>query len=250
MIIIKTPKQIDGIRKASKLASQTLKYLVPFIQAGITTNALNDLAEGFIKANNGIPACLGYMNYPKSICTSVNDVICHGIPNEYILKEGDIIKIDVVTIVDGYFGDTCATFPIGKISKEKQHLIDITKKSMMLGIQQVKHGKHIGNIGEAITNYAHKNGYSVMENFTGHGVGIALHEKEPVICHNSFKNTGPIMQTGMIFTIEPMLNEKEPNGFIDPIDGWTVRTVDGGLSAQFEHSILVTPKGYEILTLL
>jgi methionyl aminopeptidase len=246
-IRIKNKEQIEGIRKSSRLAAETLKYLETFAVAGNTTEFINQKAHEFIISHGAKPATLNYNKFPKSICTSVNEVVCHGIPGPYVLKDGDILNIDVTTILNGYYGDTCKMFPIGKISEEAQNLIDATKECLKVGIAECYPGNRIGNIGYEINRYAVSKGYSVVYEFCGHGVGVAFHE-EPEVCHVSEKNTGKRMREGMIFTIEPMINQGKARTIIDKSDGWTARTIDGKLSAQFEHTILITASGCELLT--
>lgn len=247
-IIIKTPEQINGIRRSSKLAGQALEYIEPFVKEGVSTEFLNQKIEAYIRENGAIPATLGYAGYPKSCCISVNEVVCHGIPSEkIILKSGDILNIDVTTILDGYYGDTSKMYTIGQISPEATELIEVTRHCLDLGIQQVRPGNQFGNIGFAISKYVKSNGYSVVYEFCGHGVGIQFHE-EPQVDHTSRRNSGPYMKPGMTFTIEPMINQGKPGTIIDKTDKWTARTVDNKLSAQFEHTILVTETGFEVLT--
>ncbi|MCL3778984.1 type I methionyl aminopeptidase [Prolixibacteraceae bacterium JC049] len=247
-IIIKNKEQIEGIRKSSKLAGQSLVYIEQFVKEGVSTEFLNQKIHDFIIENNATPATLGYNGYPKSCCISLNNVICHGIPSEdTILKNGDILNIDVTTILDGYFGDTSRMYVVGEVDKKTQKLIDDTKHCLNLGIQQVRPGNHFGNIGFVIGRYAKAKGYSVVYEFCGHGIGMEFHE-DPQVDHLSRKNTGDVMQPGMTFTIEPMINQGRPKAKIDKEDGWTARTIDGKLSAQFEHTILVTEDGYEVLT--
>jgi methionyl aminopeptidase len=247
-IIIKTPEQIDGIRKSSKLAGQTLEYIAAYVKEGVSTEFLNQKIDKYIRDNGAIPATLGYGGYPKSSCISVNEVVCHGIPSEKtILKNGDILNIDVTTILNGYYGDTSKMFTVGNVSAVALELIEVTKHSMDLGIQQVKPGNQFGNIGFAISKYAKSKGFSVVYEFCGHGVGVNFHE-EPQVDHSSRRNTGPYMKPGMTFTIEPMINEGRPGTIVDKNDGWTAKTVDNKLSAQFEHTILITETGFEVLT--
>ena len=247
-IIIKTPEQIEGIRKSSKLAGQTLEYIAEFVKEGVSTEFIDQKIESFIRENGAIPATLGYGGFPKSCCTSINEVVCHGIPSDNnILKNGDIVNIDVTTILNGYYGDTSKMFTIGEVSKVALELIDATRHSLFLGIQQVKPGNNFGNIGFAISKYVKSKGFSVVYEYCGHGVGIEFHE-EPQIDHTSRRNTGPIMKPGMTFTIEPMVNQGRPGTVVDKVDKWTARTVDKKLSAQFEHTILITETGYEVLT--
>lgn len=247
-IIIKTPEQIDGIRKSSKLAGQALEFIAPFVQEGVSTEFLNQKIDAFIRENGAIPATLGYGGYPKSSCISLNEVICHGIPStDTILKNGDILNIDVTTILNGYYGDTSRMYTVGEVSKAAQDLIYVTKHCLDLGIEQVRPGNQFGNIGFVISRFAKAKGFSVVYEFCGHGVGVDFHE-EPQVDHTSRKNTGPVMKPGMTFTIEPMINQGRANAVIDKYDKWTARTIDGKLSAQFEHTILITETGYEVLT--
>ena len=247
-IILKTPDQIEGIRRSSKLAGQTLKYIAEFVKPGVSTEFLNQKIDAFMREHGAIPATLGYSGYPKSCCISLNEVVCHGIPSESeILKNGDILNIDVTTILDGYYGDTSKMFTVGNASQEALDLIDVTKHCLDLGIQQVRPGNQFGNIGYAISKYAKAQGYSVVYEYCGHGVGIQFHE-EPQVDHTSRRNTGPLMKPGMTFTIEPMINQGRPGTIVDKHDKWTARTVDKKLSAQFEHTILVTENGFEVLS--
>jgi methionyl aminopeptidase len=247
-IIIKTPEQIDGIRKSSQLAGNTLKMIEGFIKEGVSTEYLDNIIEQYVRDHNAIPATLGYHGFPKSSCISLNEVVCHGIPSSStILKEGDIFNIDITTILNGYYGDTSRMFSIGEISIKAQNLINVAEHCLNLGIQQVNPGNRFGNIGFAISRYAKAKGYSVVYEFCGHGCGIEFHE-EPQVEHIARRNTGPVMQAGMTFTIEPMINEGKSKTKVDKEDGWTARTIDGKLSAQFEHTVLVTETGVEILT--
>jgi methionyl aminopeptidase len=247
-ILIKNQRQIEGIRKSCRLAAATLRYISQFVVAGVTTGELNDLCEKYIVDNNAIPAPLGYMGYPKATCISLNEVICHGIPGQEKLKDGDIVNIDVTTILDGYYGDTSTMFTVGAISEDAQHLLDVAKRCLDIGIKQVRPGNRFGNIGYEIHKYAMLQGCTVVYQFCGHGVGIRFHE-EPQVSHIADKDSGPKMRPGMIFTIEPMINLGSPEAIIDEEDKWTARTVDGKLSAQYEHTVLVTSTGAEILTL-
>jgi methionyl aminopeptidase len=254
-IIIKSEKQIAGIRKSSQLAARTLEYIKPYIQVGVETVELDRLIEKFIRDHGAIPAPLGYRGanpkqppFPKSSCISLNEVVCHGIPNNQILKEGDLVSIDITTILNGFYGDTAFTFPVGELTEDAAHLINVTKKCLELGIKQVKPGAKTGEIGYAIHSYAILQGCTVVEAYCGHGVGLQFHEP-PQICHVAKKEEGVIMFSGMIFTIEPMINLGTSDVVIDESDSWTVRTADNQLSAQYEHTILVTNTGYEILTL-
>jgi len=247
-IIIKTPEQIEGIRQSSILAAKTLNFIEEYVKPGVTTEYLDDLIDEFIKSNGAISATLGYHGYPKSSCISPNNVICHGIPSkDIVLKDGDIINIDVTTILNGYFGDTSRMFAVGEISDKARKLTEVTKHCLELGIQQVKPDNYFGNIGFAIGRYAQAKGYSVVYEFCGHGVGLEFHE-DPQVDHIARRNSGEKMKPGMIFTIEPMINEGKPRVSIDKNDGWTARTIDNKLSAQYEHTVLVTKDGVEVLT--
>lgn len=246
-IILKTAEQIDGIRKSSQLAGQTLKAVAPYVKAGVTTGYLNDIVEQFMRDNGAIPATIGYNGYTKASCISINDVICHGIPGKQELRDGDILNVDVTTILNGYFGDTSTMFTVGEVTAHAQRLIDVTKECLNIGIKQAIPGKRIGDIGYFINKHAVKNGYSTVYEFCGHGIGLKFHE-EPEVSHIADANTGPVIQPGMTFTIEPMINAGKARAKVDKHDGWTARTIDGKLSAQFEHTILVTETIPEVLT--
>jgi len=251
VIIIKNAIQIEGIRKSSKLAAATLKYLSNFVKPGISTEKLNTIAHKYIIDHKAIPAPLNYSGFPKSICTSVNDVVCHGIPSpDKILQEGDIVNLDVTTILDGFYGDVSATFPVGEISESAQKLIDITKKSLDLSIESLKPGKILNDcVGKIIEPFVQKYGFSVVKSLGGHGVGIKFHE-DPFVFHFDSSKESIILKPGMIFTIEPMINASpDYRVTLDQSDSWTIRTFDHSLSAQFEHTILITNNGYEILTI-
>jgi methionyl aminopeptidase len=246
-IIIKTPEQIDGIRKSSQLAAQCLKVVAPFVKAGITTLRLNQLIAEFIKDNHAKAATLGYHGFPAESCISVNDVICHGIPGKYELRDGDIVNVDVTTILNGYYGDTSTMFLVGDVPEHARKLVEATKHCLRLGIEQSLPGKHVGDIGYAINTFATSLGYSVVYEFCGHGIGLKFHE-EPEVCHVDQKGRGPELKPGMTFTIEPMINAGKARAKIDKKDGWTARTIDGKLSAQFEHTLLITSTIPEVLT--
>jgi methionyl aminopeptidase len=247
-IIIKTPEEIEGVRRSSRLAAETLDYAGQFVKPGITTKFIDDKIEAFIISHGAVPATKGYNGYPKSSCISLNEVVCHGIPSDStILKEGDILNIDITTILNGYYGDTSRMFSVGIISGVAEKLIEATRHCLKLGIQQVQPGNNFGNIGYVISRYARSQGFSVVYEFCGHGIGLKFHE-EPQVDHTSRKNSGSVMKPGMIFTIEPMINQGRATTKIDRKDGWTARTIDNKLSAQFEHTILVTETGYEVLT--
>ena len=236
------------MRKAGKLASQILDYISHYVEVGVTTGYLNDLCHQKIIENNAIPAPLNYKGFPKSICTSVNHVVCHGIPGDKKLKNGDIINIDVTVIVDGWHGDTSRMYLVGKPSIKAKRLCQVTYDSMMIGIEQVKEGASLADIGKAIQNHAESFGYSVVRDFCGHGIGKVFHDEPSVVHFYDKKNEDIILKEGMFFTIEPMINIGKSQTIISPHDGWTVKTRDKSLSAQYEHTIGVTKDGYEIFT--
>lgn len=251
-IIIKTDEQVEGIRKSCSLAAETLDFAEDLVKskwADISTGKMDKLIEVFIRDHGAVPAPLNYHGYPASACFSINEVICHGIPTEELfLKEGDIVNVDVTTILDGYFGDTSRMIVIGGTSEGAKKIIEAAKKCLDLGIQQVKPGASFSYIAVAISEYAHSNGYSVVDQFCGHGTGVMFHE-EPQINHRYNRGVDTRkMEPNMTFTIEPMINEGKRFAAIDKTDKWTARTVDGKLSAQYEHTVLVTDKGVEVLT--
>lgn len=249
-IIIKTNEQIEGIRKSSHLAADTLEWISQFIKPGISTEEINQQAEKFIRDHGAIPAPLGYHGFPKATCTSLNEVICHGIPSEStILKDGDILNVDVTTILNGYYGDTCRMYAVGEVSEQAHQIMAVAKDCLDIGISQVRPGQAFGMIGKAITEYARRRGYSVVFQFCGHGTGLDFHE-EPQIHHDDLQFDKRKMEPGMVFTIEPMINLGRADALIDQTDHWTARTIDGELSAQWEHTVLVTEDGVEILTQL
>jgi methionyl aminopeptidase len=247
-ITLLSKREVEKMRRAGQLASQLLDYLAPMVQPGITTQALNDEAERWTRSHGAKSAPLGYNGFPKSICTSVNEVICHGIPNpKQILKDGDIINIDVTPIVDGYHGDTSRTFFVGTPSPVAQKLVEVTEECLRRGIAAVTVNGKIGDIGAAIQEYAESCGFSVVRDFVGHGISNIFHTP-PQVPHFGVRGKGKKIRPGMVFTIEPMINE----GTYEHIllkDGWTAITKDRKLSAQFEHTIAITEDGVEILTL-
>ncbi|EGL56030.1 type I methionyl aminopeptidase [Methylophaga thalassica] len=247
-VSIKTAEEIEKMRVAGKLAADVLTMIEPHVQAGITTEELNQICHDYIvNEQQAIPAPLNYHGFPRSICTSVNHVICHGIPSEKKLKDGDIINIDITVIKDGYHGDTSKMFQIGKTSILAQRLCRVARESMFVGIEMVKPGIRLGDIGHAIQTYAEKENFSVVREYCGHGIGQVFHE-DPQVLHYGTPDTGLELKPGMTFTIEPMINAGKRHVRQLP-DGWTVVTKDRSLSAQWEHTILVTDNGYEILTL-
>jgi len=247
---IKIHKLEDFVKMgtAGKLAAQTLDFITRYVVPGVTTLELNDLCHEFITSNGAIPAPLNYKGFPKSICTSVNHVVCHGIPSEKKLKDGDIINIDVTVIVDGWYGDTSRMFYVGDVSVKSKRLIQVTYDAMMIGIEMVKPGVKLGDIGHAIQKYVEKHNYSVVRDYTGHGIGRVFHD-EPSILHYGRADTGLALKEGMFFTIEPMVNAGGYETILSKFDGWTVTTRDKSLSAQFEHTVGVTSSGVEIFTL-
>ncbi|MDH5180047.1 MAG: type I methionyl aminopeptidase [Gammaproteobacteria bacterium] len=247
-VSIKSASEIEKMRVAGRLAAEVLEMIEPHIQVGVTTAELDQICHEYIvHKQQAVPAPLNYHGFPKSICTSVNHVICHGIPNEKRLKDGDIINVDITVIKDGYHGDTSKMFFVGKPSIQSQRLCRVAYECMVKGIEQVRPGTHLGDIGHAIQVYAESNHYSVVREYCGHGIGQKFHE-EPQILHYGEAGTGMVLEAGMTFTIEPMINAGKRHMKVMK-DGWTVVTKDRSLSAQWEHTILVTDSGSEILTL-
>ncbi|MDY4129089.1 methionyl aminopeptidase [Peptostreptococcus porci] len=246
--IIKTPREIEMIKASAIVNTGVLNHVSKNIKVGMSTEDIDKLVYDFTTEHGAIPAPLDYEGFPKSCCTSINNEVCHGIPDKnIILKEGDIINVDVSTIKDGYFSDASRMFVMEGASDEAKKLVDITKECLEVGIEQVKPWGHIGDIGAAIQEYAESRGYSVVTMFGGHGIGNEFHE-EPFVSHVGVKDTGMLMVPGMIFTIEPMINIGKPQVYVDKKNGWTSYTKDGSLSAQWEHQILVTEDGYEIIS--
>ena len=246
-VIIKTAEQIEGIRKSCYLTRDILDSLQGRIVAGITTEQINTWVHNMTVAAGAIPAPLNYRGYPKSVCTSINEVICHGIPSpDRVLQEGDILNVDVTSILDGYYGDSSRMFLIGEVSDAARQLVEVTRRSMYLGIEQVKPGNTLGDVGHAIQVYAESFGYSVVRAFVGHGTGVDFHEA-PDVPHYGEPGTGLTLVPNMVFTIEPMINIGSYKATVLE-DGWTAVTSDGALSAQWEHTVLVTEDGVEIMT--
>ena len=254
LIYIKNEEQIEGIRKSSQLTKKLLDMVENRIAEGVTTNEIDQWVHSETLANGAIPAPLNYghgkgrrrMPFPKSICTSPNNVICHGIPNNQALSNGDILNVDITCILDGYFGDASRMFIIGDVPEETRKLVEVTRECLNLGIEQVFPSKRLGDIGHAIQNHAEKNGFSVVRDFAGHGVGLEFHEA-PQVLHYGQPGKGEMLRENMVFTIEPMINMGSYECRILG-DGWTAVTADGSLSAQWEHTLLVTDSGAEILT--
>jgi len=250
-IDIKSADEIEKMRIAGRLAADVLEMIAPHVKAGISTDELDQICHNYIVDVQGaIPAPLDYHGFPKSICTSVNNVVCHGIPSDKLLKKGDIINVDITVIKDGYHGDTSKMFVIGKASVKSQRICRVAQECLYVGIKKVKPGIKLGEIGIAIGAHAQSNNYSVVHDYCGHGIGLKFHT-EPQVVHYDDGNvdTSPILEEGMTFTIEPMVNIGGYEVATSKVDGWTVTTKDRSLSAQWEHTILVTKDGYEILTL-
>ena len=247
-VTIKTPEEIEKMRIAGRLAAEVLELIGPYVQPGVTTAELDKIChDHIVNVQKAIPACLGYRGFPKSICTSINQVVCHGIPSDKkVLKNGDIINIDVTVIHDGYHGDTSAMFFAGTPASHAERLIKVTQECMYKAIALVKPGCTLGDIGHVIQQHAESNYYSVVREYCGHGIGKTFHE-EPQILHYGRPGTGMELREGMCFTIEPMINAGKPHTKLKS-DGWTVETKDGRLSAQWEHTMVVTKDGVEVLT--
>ena len=246
--LLKTPEQIEMIKKSAELNTAVLDHVAAHIHAGMSTAEIDKLVYDFTTEHGGIPAPLNYEGFPKSVCTSINNVICHGIPSENeILIDGDIINVDVSTILNGYFSDASRMFTIGDVSPEAERIVRVTKECVELGLKAAKPWGHLGDIAYAINSHAQENGYSVVEEIGGHGIGLEFHE-DPFVFHYGNENDGVLMVPGMTFTIEPMINEGGYELYIDQDNEWTSYTDDGKLSAQWENMILVTEDGCEILT--
>lgn len=247
-IIIKTESEIEKMRVAGRLAAEVLEMIAPYVVPGVTTDQLDKICHDYIvDVQKAIPAPLNYHGFPKSICTSINHQVCHGIPSEKKLKSGDIVNIDITVIKDDYHGDTSKMFCVGEVSQHARRLVNVTREAMFLGIEQVKPGATLGDVGHAIQKHAEANHFSVVREFCGHGIGKKFHE-DPQVLHYGKAGTGEVLQAGMTLTIEPMLNLGKRHVKV-LADGWTAVTKDRSLSAQWEHTILVTATGYEILTL-
>lgn len=249
---LKNPEEIEKMRLAGRLAAELLDYVTPYVRAGVTTGKLNDLCHAYMVEEQGTtPAPLnyvppGYKPYPKSICTSVNHQVCHGIPGDRVLKAGDIVNIDVTVIKDGFHGDSSRMFHVGEPSIQARRLVEVTYECMWRGIREVRPGAQLGDVGSSIQTHAEQHGFSVVREFCGHGIGRKFHE-DPQVLHYGRRGTGMKLEPGMTFTIEPMINAGKP-AIRELADGWTIVTKDHSLSAQWEHTVLVTSDGYEILT--
>ena len=246
--LIKNKEQIEAIKESGKINTGVLDEVAKHIKVGMSTADIDKIVYDYTIAHDATPAPLGYGGFPKSVCTSINSEVCHGIPDEnIILKEGDIVNVDVSTIKDGYFSDASRMFKIGKVSEAADKITDVAKECLEAGIKAVKPWGHLGDIGAAVQEVAEKNGYSVVRAFGGHGIGLEFHE-DPFVAHVGKKGQGMVLVPGMIFTIEPMINEGEYDVYVDDVNEWTVYTADDSLSAQWEHQILVTEDGIEIIT--
>jgi methionyl aminopeptidase len=246
-IEFKSAKEIDAMRLSCQMAADTLLLVGERLRAGMTTDEINAFVHEDTVRRGAYPSPLNYRGFPKSVCTSVNDVVCHGIPGPQVLKDGDIINVDVTTFNGGFHGDTSATFFIGRPSPEARHVTEVARRALDLGIAEVRDGARLGDIGAAIQQYAESEGCSVVRDFVGHGIGRRFHEP-PQVKHYGRRGQGERIKAGMIFTIEPMINLGGYEVHVDEKDKWTVYTADGSLSAQFEHTILVTKTGCEVLT--
>lgn len=247
-VTIKSPAEQAQMREAGRLAADVLDMITPHIAPGITTDELNSICHDYIvDVQQAIPAPLNYRGFPKSICTSVNHVVCHGIPGDKRLKQGDIVNVDITVIKDGWHGDTSRMFAVGKVNPAAQRLMDITHEAMWIGIRQIRPGARLGDLGAAIQSFVEAEHLSVVREYCGHGIGRIFHE-DPQVLHYGERGTGMELQPGMIFTVEPMVNVGRRHVRL-LADGWTVVTKDRSLSAQWEHTVLVTDGGYEVLTL-
>ncbi len=246
--LIKTPEQIEGIRRSGEVNTGVLDLVAREIHAGMSTLEIDEMVYDYTVSHGAVPAPLNYEGFPKSVCTSVNEVVCHGIPSKSeVLREGDIINVDVSTILDGYYSDASRMFVIGQTTPEKQRLVDVARECLEIGMQAARPFGFVGDIGNAIEKHAHKNGFSIVRDLCGHGVGLEFHE-EPDVEHFGRKGTGMLLVPGMVFTIEPMVNMGTWKVFVDEEDGWTVVTEDELPSAQWEHTFVMTEDGLEILT--
>ena len=246
--LIKTPEQIEGIKKSAVINRACLDYVAEHIKAGVTTQQIDDWVYKVTTDMGGIPAPLNYEGFPKSVCTSINDEVCHGIPEEdRVLQDGDIINVDCSTILNGYFSDSSRMFCIGNVSEEKRRLVEITKQAIQVGLEQVKPWKFLGDMGSAVHEFAKENGYSVVREIGGHGIGLEFHE-DPWVSFVSKPGEEMLMVPGLCFTIEPMINMGKDDIFVDEDNGWTVYTADGMPSAQWEVQLVVTEDGYELIS--
>ena len=246
MISIKSPREIELMRIAGELVGDTHKYLIPYLKPGISTQEIDNLARDYIISRGATPSCYHYEGYPANICISINEEVVHGIASKRKLKEGDIVTLDICACYQGYHGDSAWSYPVGKISEEKEYLLKHTEQALYKGLEVIKEGARVGDIGEAVETYALEHHLGVVKELVGHGVGNHLHE-DPEVPNYGKKNTGPVLKAGMVIAVEPMLNLGTADVYLLD-DDWTVVTADGEPSAHFEHTILVTKEGYTILT--
>jgi methionyl aminopeptidase len=247
-ILLRSRQQIAKMREAGRLVAETFELLRSHVRPGVSTRELDQIAEKYIRSRGAIPVYKGYNGFPAAICVAVNNVICHGFPSKTPLRQGDIVGIDIGARLNGWVGDSCVTYPVGQISPEAARLMQVAEESMWRGIRAAQAGKRLGDVGAAIQTYVEENGCSIVREWTGHGVGEKLHE-DPSVPHFGKPGSGILLRPGFIFTVEPMVNAGSYETVLDKKDGWTVRTADGSLSAQFEHTIVITDNGPEILTL-
>ena len=246
-MVIRSPGAVQGLRRANRATAKLLRDLSRMAQPGVTTRALNDYAMNYIARLGADPVFATEENFPGCINTSVNDAVVHGVPNDTVLKDGDILSIDAGMVLDGYCGDSTVTVAVGKVTEEHRRLIATTREAMLAGIRAALPGNRVGDIGYAIQTYAESRGYGVVKEFIGHGLGRKMHEK-PDVPSVGRRGGGPVLEDGLVITIEPILVEHSPRVRVDPADGWTVRTVDGGWGAQWEHTIVVRPRGAHVLS--
>jgi methionyl aminopeptidase len=246
MIHLKSPEEMEKMRRASRIVAEVLQEIGPFVKPGVTTRELDSLAEEMMRKKKAVPAFKGYRGYPNVLCTSVNETVVHGIPSALTLNEGDIIGIDCGVVIEGFYGDSARTFPVGRIDPDSQRLIDVTRESLQKGIEQMAVGNRIHDISWAVQSHVEAAGFSIVRDFVGHGIGRSLHE-EPQVPNFGTPRTGMRLSAGMVLAIEPMVNQGRPEVKVLE-DGWTAVTVDGMRSAHFEHTIALTEKGFEILS--
>ena len=246
MIYLKTDEEIELMRRANILVGQTLGEMAKWVQPGITTKRLDEIAEEFIRDNGGIPGCKGYEGFPSTLCIEVNDEVAHGFPSDYVLKDGDIVGLDLVAVLDGYNGDSCYTFMVGEVDEKVVQLLKTTKESLLIGIEQAKAGNRIGHIGFAIQDFCEHRGYSVVRELTGHGIGREMHE-DPDVPNYGRRGVGPLLRSGMCICVEPMINMGSKNVTFDR-NGWTVRTRDHACSAHYEHCLAIFDDHTEVLS--
>jgi methionyl aminopeptidase len=246
-VVLRSRQQIELMRVANRLVAETFEVLRPHVRPGVTTKELDRLAEEYIRRRGGVPAYKGYKGFPATICVAPNNVICHGIPGGERLREGDILGLDIGVRLNGWYGDSCVTLPVGEVSDEARRLLLVAEEALWRGIRAARGGNRLGDIGAAIQQYVEEQGFSIVREYTGHGIGPKLHD-EPTVLHYGRPGTGLRLQPGMTFTIEPMVNAGSHLTQLDKRDGWTVRTADGSLSAQYEHTIAITEGEPEVLS--